>query len=862
MPVKESFSDELSLVHNQQVSMLSTAILRDRESISSKYFYEFLDFVNEISNRNIDETEIIESISMTMITNRLSRMIFGSAVYSSDNAFSKISYLAGLFSECKVDGYLQLFYEFYGNKIYGVKNKQERQLLITELYGSVVRACLPRKASKLGVVYTPIEIVDFIANSIADILKYELGFGETSNNKCFIIDPFAGVGTFGAMAIENKRLGEYKCSLEANEIMLFPYCIAVANISKTIVDSDEGGEETKSIFLVDTFLTSAPKTIGQTATRIVMGNPPYSGGQESANDNLENDVYPEIDARIAKTYVAKATTTMHKASYDSYIRSFRWATDYINSGNNGVVAFVSNGGWLEGNTHSGFRRVIASDFNNIFVINLRGNQRSSGERSREEGGKIFGSESRAGVTITFLIKNEEKQAQGALIKYIDIGGYLPREEKLAMIHEMSSIMSGNINWETIIPDENGDWINKGTEIFWKFIPLADKTSRESCFFNINSNGIVTNRDAWSYNSSKEKLIHNINKMINFYNKEKDKFIIAARRDSSLKAKEFVSTDPTSIKWVQNLYKDAQMGVGISFEKDKMSLSSYRPFLKQHMYRQKNMVWSQYLQDSIFPTSESSNMLIVTTGAGNIHNFSCLMTDAVPDLQYQFNGQCFPLYVYNRKSNGSIVKRSGVSGFIMNLSRGMHGQHVSEEDVFYYVYGILHSKEFREKFRNDLKKMIPRIPMISDTGVFFEVSGIGRELAQLHTDYEIARHNPYVVVSGIESNNFVIEKPMFLRRKVSGKTLVDKSVIIYNDEITISEIPLIAYEYVVNGRSAIEWFIEKYRVKTDEKSGIKNDINDLAVEFGDRKYALNVILNIIYISIETANAVERLPDIDF
>jgi len=529
----------------------------------------------------------------------------------------------------------------------------------------------------------------------------------------------------------------------------------------------------------------------------------------------------------------------------------------------GIICFVSNGAWLDGNTTSGFRICLEKEFSNIYVLNLRGNQRTSGELSRKEGGKIFGSGSRTPIAITLLVNNPKAKNEIATIHYYDIGDYLKREEKLKIVKDFNSI--SNIDWKILSPNEQGDWINQRNESFKEFIPIADKSGNEPSFFNLNSNGVVTNRDAWVYNSCKAKLSEKMKGMISFYNEQVKMFRELQKNDKKLQAKNIVSTDAKRIKWVQNLYRDAQNGLELSFQKDEIVISIYRPFFKQYLYKHRNFVWSPYLQPKFFPKKNLNNLVICTTGIGASKNFTVLISNIIPNLDSLEKLQSFPLYYYevinkhsdlfDKSETGDYIRRDGISDYILKLAEEKYCNKICKEDIFYYVYGFLHSPDYRKAFSNDLKKMLPRIPLVDKPKDFWGFSKAGRKLADLHVNYE--KVSPYedVVVTGAESGVFRVEKMRFPHKGV-------KDTILYNSHITIENIPEKAYEYVVNGKSAIEWIMDRYKVTTHKASGIKNDPNDWAEEVGNPRYALDLLLSIINVSVKTVEIVEGLPKVKF
>jgi len=890
----EQWAKDIAQIADRQIERITYLI--ENKTDQRKAFDNFLLGLQKNINPSITESQAIDMLAQHIITKPIFEALFEGYSFVKSNAVSTamqgmLEALEGN-SVAEESETLQKFYESVRKRAEGIDNAEGKQRIIIELYDKFFKTAFPKMVEQLGIVYTPVEIVDFIIHSVNDVLKQEFG-RSISDENIHVLDPFTGTGTFISRLLQSGLIKsqdlkrKYHHELHANEIVLLAYYIAAVNIENAY--HDQLGEIStyepfEGIVLTDTFQLGEtdesqklfsemfPQNSARVAQqkkaplRVIMGNPPYSVGQRSANDNASNQEYKKLDSRIADTYVAESITTMNKANYDAYIKAFRWSTDRLDPKNGGIIAFVSNGAWLDGNTTSGFRKVIEKEFSSIWVFNLRGNQRTSGELSRKEGGKIFGSGSRTPISITLLVKNPKTTNKKATIHYNDIGDYLSREEKLVIINKFQSVSNSAMTWKTLQPNEHGDWLNQRNDLFSEFIPIADKSNLEKTFFNLNSNGIVTNRDAWVYNSSKDALSENMKGMISFYNSEVERYLEAKKSNSELDAKDFVSTDAKKIKWVQNLFRDAQNGVSLSFQADELIVSLYRPYFKQNLYKHRNFVWSPYLQNSFFPVRTSENLVICTTGIAGTKEFTALLSDKMPDIQLLANGQCFPLYYYEECKKNSLslfdatgdseyIRRDGVSDFILEQSKKVYGKNVGKEDIFYYVYGILHSPDYRTTFANDLKKMLPRIPLVEDVRDFWKFSKAGRALGKLHINYEDVPPFEGVKVSGDSSGKFKVKKMRFPKK-------TQKDTIIYNSNIVISNIPEKAYEYVVNGKSAIEWIMERYQVKTDKKSGIKNDPNDWANEADNPRYILDLLLSIINVSVQTVEIVENLPKLAF
>jgi predicted helicase len=491
----------------------------------------------------------------------------------------------------------------------------------------------------------------------------------------------------------------------------------------------------------------------------------------------------------------------------------------------------------------------------------------------KEGGKIFGSGSRTPIAVTFLVKNPATTAGKATIYYYDIGDYLNREEKLAIVKKFGSIESLEDQWQVLQTNEHGDWLNQRDEAFGNWIPMEPEKKFDSTtktFFTINGPGIASNRDAWVYNFSKGELESNMKRMIEFYNDQTNGYKQAKQNNQNLIVDDFIENDPSKISWSRALKNDVAKLTTHAFSSIELTQGTYRGFCKQNFYYDRNFVESPGLNKQFFPNQGISNEIICVAGVGSNKDFSVLISNRPVDYQVQFNTQCFPLYYYEDRPKAAPslfdaageperVRRDGVSDFILGQARARYGDRVTKEDIFYYVYGFLHSPEYRERFSSDLKKMLPRLPLVESPKDFWAFSKAGRLLADLHLHYDdfsksLPAEGGGVRVLGAESGQFRVEKMRF-----PSKT--DKSRILYNSHISVENIPAEAYEYVVNGKSAIEWVMERYAITTHKDSGIRNDPNDWAAECGNPRYILDVLLSVIRLSVETVEVVRGLPGLN-
>lgn len=908
-------------------------LIAEEGSKPKKEFDRFLSALKKNLNPGVDQEQAIEMLSQHLITKPVFEALFEGYDFAQNNPVSRAMQRIINEVESTTDDVdkrsLEKFYNSVKLRAEGVESAEGKQKIIIELYDKFFKSALPKTVEKLGIVYTPVECVDFIIRSVDDILRNEFGRRLTDEN-VNIVDPFTGTGTFITRLIQSGLISKkdlprkFEKELHANEIVLLAYYIASVNIENAyhdamnatdytafkgmcLTDSFQLGENMEQVdFGEDVFPVNGPRARAQKKTKIqvVVGNPPYSVGQKSANDNAQNQKYPDLDAKIESKYVATSEANLNKAAYDSYIKAFRWATDRINPKSGGIIGFITNGSWLDSNGLDGFRKCIEKEFSKIFVFNLRGNQRTSGELSRREGGKIFGSGSRTPVSITILVKKPEKEMPAdnkAVIKYYDIGDYLTREEKLQKIKDAESIT--HLDMTVLHPNEHGDWINLRNESFGKWTQIEpDKKfdSGSKSWFVASSNGVLTAKDAYLVNLSSEHLAANTSSMIDFYNKERVRFQKILKENNNAKIEKTVEYNSKKISWSDMFLHDAAKNVKYVFKEESIWEYAYRPYVKSNLANQKELLQRTYQQTKLFPTLEQENLCICVSGVGVTKDFTCILSNILPDYELIGKSQCFPLYYYEELESSDIfaaqdryVRKDAVSDYIVSKARTQYNEpKIKKEDIFYYVYGFLHSEEYRETFSADLKKMLPRIPLVDSAEDFWAFSKAGRKLADLHLNYETVE--PYKKVSVVSSRAAGSDLPLFMDKsadprfvknaenpevlyhvekmrfaKTDGvdrngksKKVDDKTRIIYNDILTIANIPVEAYEYVVNGKSAIEWIMERYAVTTDSASGIKNDPNDWAIEHNDPAYIFNLILRLITVSVETMKIVKSLPKMKF
>ena len=894
----EDWSASIAEIAKNHITRL-TALLKDPDTEPRRAFDAFLGELRDDLNDTISEGDAIEMLAQHIITRPVFETLFEGHKFTAENPVSRaMQRVLDVLNEANLDKESRDLEKFYASvklRSQGITDPQAKQKLIVELYDKFFRRAFPRTTEKLGIVYTPVEIVDFIIHSVNEVLQSE--FGQTLGSPgVHIIDPFTGTGTFITRLLQSGLIApeemehKFRHEIHANEIVLLAYYIAAINI-EAVYHGLQGGEYVpfEGICLTDTFQMyesedlishympdNSERRKRQKATdiRVIVGNPPYSAGQGSANDNNANVAYPTLDARIRDTYAARSSATNKSALYDSYIRAFRWASDRI--GDAGVMAYVSNAGWVDGNAADGMRAYLKEEFSNLYVFHLRGNARTSGEQRRREKGNVFGEGSRTPVAISVLVKNSEAQEAGQIF-FHDIGDYLDQKQKLSIVRDFGSIAgisSANL-WTKVVPDDQNDWLNQRDKSFEKHIMIGDKeVSNSHKLFEVYSRGVVTARDAWCYNTSKSRVAENMARMVNTFNQEVHRYNAAGKPKD---LENFIDLDPRKISWNRGLKSMLSKGQEVDFTETAIRPAVYRPFEKAWLYFDRKLNDMVYQVGRIFPNADSGNRVIWVTSPGAALQFSCFISNSTNDAQTSDKPQCFPLFVYDVESTAGddlfsrgdevIHKRSAITDAgLKHFEDAYPGETITKEDLFYYVYGLLHSEDYRAKYADNLSKELPRIPRVKTAADFWAFSRAGHELGDLHVNYETVEPYPVTIKQG-DLRLADIKNPEAFYRVTkwafgkNGKEK-DKTTVIYNANITMQDIPLEAYDYVVNGKPALEWVMERQVVKVDKDSGIENDANRYAIEtMNNPAYPLELFQRVITVSLRTMEIVRNLPKLE-
>ncbi len=904
----ESWAKDVADIFQRVVVRIENLLDNPDNDALREWFDAFHAELQGVINPSVTWNDAVDMMAQHILTRPVFEALFEDYDFASGNPVSiALDNLRKDFGEFGLENEtrdLEGFYESVRMRARGIDNSEGRQRVLLELYEKFFATALKKDAERLGIVYTPVEVVDFILHSADEILQQEFG-RSLSDEGVHVLDPFAGAGVFLARLLQSELIQasdlerKYRDELHANEIVLLAYYIAAVNIEEAYRgqrvensrlsrsnrgNGGEGGgyEPFNGIVLTDTFNLNkqseeeAP-TLFQLGLlpvnnaraerqenlpiQVIIGNPPWSAGQRSVTEDNPNVDYPALENRIEETYAARSRTTLKRHLYDTYKMAIRWASDRIKE--QGVIAFVTNGSWIDGNADAGIRACLAEEFSSIYVLNLRGDAYTSGERRRSEGDNVFGQGSRTPVAITVLVKNPNTTHDGGRIHYRDIGDYLSSEEKLAILRKAQSI-SGFNDWRRITPNQHYDWIGQRNEAFAQFYPLGSENARagraDDVIFGLYSLGLATGRDPYIYNFSWDTCAENARLMTQDYLNA----LQALEDNPGLTVDEAAGLHSSNIKWSPELKKKKlSRKIHTNFEEDRIRKSMYRPFIPTNCYADDMFIMRKGQMNRIFPDSSSENRVICVPSIGCKNPFSLLITDTMPDLHFIDASQCFPRYSY-RKLAGVLNTTDQLQGIkrepdrIDNISdTALHAFHehyhdntITKDAIFDYVYGVLHAPSYREVFANDLSKELPRIPFAPNFHTFAEAGGA---LATLHLGYETCEQYPLSLVFAHDgepqSHHFrLTEKAM--RFATPAKT-----TLIINEHIRLTSIPEEAHRYALNGRTPLEWFIDRYRIKRDKESGILNDPNGW---FENPEDLITAIERVVYVSVESTRIIEGLP----
>ena len=832
-----------------------------------KAFTDFYEICRTSINPELSQDAVEEMLIQHILTERIFRTVFNNSAFTRRNIIAREienvvdELIRQAFSREEFLKPLDRFYVAIEQAAMLCKDFTQKQHFLNTFYEKFFQGFSEDVADTHGIVYTPQPIVDFMVRSVEHILETEFG-RSLSDTGVHIIDPFVGTGNFIVhlmQDIQGTALEEkYRHELHCNEVMLLPYYIASLNIEQEYFQRTGTYLPFEGIALADTFELLEQRQ-GELFTRenterverqkaadmfVVIGNPPYNMGQVNENDNNKNRKYKTMDKRIAETYAADSTAQLKNKLYDPYVKAFSWASKRI--GEEGVVALVTNNGFLDGIAFDGMRKHLYQDFNRIYILDLKGNVRKDSMREGIPIGEkhtVFGLAAMVGITVTFFVKS--RHYHDHKIYYSGTDWKATRQEKFNRVE--SAISINGIEWKEITPDKKHTWLTEGLHAeFDTFLPMGSKEAKVAngvvadVIFKNYSLGVSTNRDAWVCNFNHNTLTDNMNKMIETYNDQVFKWERKLDRDDN--ADDFVISDDTKIKWSRNLKRELKRIRIAEYTEDKVRNLLYRPFTKSHLFFDRIMNDEVSHFPSIFPTPGTENRVICVSGIGSNKPFQSLMVDVIPDLHLTGDSQCFPFYTYDEDDTN---RQENITNWALTEFRTHYDDNtITKWDIFYYNYALLHHPAYREKYQMNLKRDLPHIPFAED---FWGFANAGTALADLHVNYESAPK--YDELKYIETPGMPIDW-----RVEKMRLSKDKTQLKYNDFLMLDGIPAEAFGYRLGTRSALEWVVDQYRVKVDKRSGIRNDPN----RADQPQYIVDLIGRVISVSLRTVEIVKNLP----
>ena len=830
-------------------------------------FTDFYETCRTSINPELSQDAVEEMLIQHILTERIFRTVFERSDFTRRNIIAReIENVSDVLMRRSMSrdaflGPLNRFYVAIEQAATLCKDFSQKQHFLNTFYEKFFQGFSEDVADTHGIVYTPQPIVDFMVNSVAYILETEFG-RSLSDTGVHIIDPFVGTGNFIVRLmrdIQGTALEEkYRHELHCNEVMLLPYYIASLNIEQEYYQRTGTYLPFEGIALADTFELMEQEQ-GELFTQenterverqkaadmfVVIGNPPYNAQQVNENDNNKNRKYKVMDDRITETYAKDSKATLRNKLHDPYVKAFSWASERI--GEEGIVAFVANNGFLDGTAFDGMRKHLAQDFDAIYILDLGGNVRQNPKLSGTTH-NVFGIQ--VGVSVNLFIKRNSIKTDLSPTKifYARVDEFWRKEEKYNYLDSKGHYQ--NVDWQQITPDSRYTWFTEDLHAeFDTFIPMGTKEAKRvkkeviDVVFKTYSLGVSTNRDAWVCNFNHNALTDNMNEMIETYNDQVFKW--ERRLDRDTEVDDFVISDDTKIKWSRNLKRELKRIRVAEYAEDKVRNLLYRPFTKSHLFfdRIMNDEVSQF--PAIFPTpdTESENRVICVSSIGSNKPFQSLMVNAIPDLHLTGDSQCFPFYTYDEDSTN---RQENITDWALAEFRTHYGDNaITKWDIFHYTYGLLHHPTYREKYEMNLKRDLPHIPFAED---FWGFANVGAQLADLHVNYESQpeydKLNP-VETPGMQVN-LAVERMKFSK---------DKTQLKYNEFLTLEGIPPEVFDYRLGNRSALEWIVDQYRVKTDKRSGIVNDPN----RADEPRYIVDLVGRVITVSLETVEVIEGLP----
>ena len=848
----------------------AAALIQNEGEINARFQEAFADFCRqcqEAINPNLSKSAVEEMLIQHLLTERIFRTVFDNPDFTRRNIIAREienvidALIQQSYNRSELLRELNPFYSAIERAAATFIDFSQKQHFLNTVYEQFFQGFSVKVADTHGIVYTPQPIVNFMVKSVSHLLETEFG-RSLSDTGVHLIDPFVGTGNFVVRLIQeiNKTVlkAKYSDELHCNEVLLMPYYIASMNIEHEFYVATKQYQPFDNLCLVDTFDLTTERQLSmfapentrrvekqkQTEMFVVIGNPPYNARQMDENDANRNRKYPELDRQIQETYAQASNATNKTSLYDPYVKAIFWALDRIEG--EGIVAFVTNHNFITGQAFDGMRKHLADACDTIYLLDLGGNVR----KGHAGDSNVF--DIQVGVSINLFVKKGQQQSKSADIFYNVETAEMNKETTFEFLDTCEHV--GSVNWQTIQPDARHTWLTEGLrEDFETFLPMGSKQAKTAkgevpdVIFHQFSSGVKTNRDAWAINFDRDTLTKNVQRMIEFYNAQVFKWQgVVDKSDTDVD--DFVTYDDAKISWSSGLKQKLTSGYIAEFAPEKIRQMLYRPFTKSHLYFDRFMAERVYVFPSIFPTSqtEAENRVICVPNVGGRTDFWCYITNVIPHTVFVTidANQCFPFYVYDE--DGTNRRENITEWALVQFREHYKDEKISKWDIFHYTYALLHHPTYRERYQVNLKRDLPHIPFAPK---FWEFVETGRRLAEIHVHYE---DQPQYKLDLIETPDMPLDWHVEQMRFSKDKTQIK-----YNDFLTLGGIPAEAFQYRLGNRSALEWVVDQYRVKTDRRSGIENDPNRV----DDEEYIVDLIRKVISVSLETVGIVEGLSELD-
>lgn len=839
---------------------------RKENALFVRAFSQFVDVCRRSLNPSLSDVAVEKMLAQHILTERIFRRVFENSDFVRRNVVAnEIEHVIDALTQrsWNREKFLSSLDRFYGaieTTAETIDDFSEKQHFLNTVYENFFQGFDAKTADTHGIVYTPQPIVRFMVRSVDEILQRE--FGRSLGDKdVHVLDPFVGTGNFILQVmrhIPKSRLPQkYATELHANEVLLLPYYVASMNIEHEYAELTGEYKPFEGLCLVDTFELAEEKqrTLESMTERnaervekqreapitVIIGNPPYNAWQADENDNNKNRKYKVIDGRVAETYAKASNATLVNSLSDPYVKAFRWASDRL--GEEGVLAYVSNSGYLSQLASDGMRKHLAQDFDEIYIVDLGGNVRKNPKLSGTTH-NVFGIQ--VGVAIGLFVRRKQNECKkrAAKIHYARTGEDWRKELKYRYLDDATAL--DKTAWADLRPDERHTWLRDGLQtVFDSFIPLLStetKHHEKQAVFDSCTNGAKSNNDAYVYAFDRQALAERARAMVSAYNEQLHRWQGAGSPEN---IEEFLRIDKKILKWVRKTKRFLARAQSAKFSERQILRATYRPFTSTWHFFDRMFNEDLYALARVYPAS-SENVSIAVSDKGFRSAFSSLAVIACPEQHLCASTdavQVFPFYLYDEDGSN---RRENITDWALSEFRKHYADNkISKWDIFHYVYALLHHPEYRTRYEANLKRELPRVPYAPDFRGFAKT---GKHLVELHVHYEKQREWPLRRVENPEEKlNLRVEKM---------KLTKDKKGIVYNDFLTLTGIPEEAFDYRLGNRSALEWIIDQYQVSTDKRSGITNDPNRL----DDPEYIVRLIGQVITVSVETSRLVKNLPSI--